>query len=190
MPEVISQEVIESFLNGSDPEEYIVGLEYDYKTNTIFKIIQHPEKGKIILSDTLTPFLWVGDLSGFNFYQGNKSLQKAKMRQHGIIIEKLDSHGNERLEDGLNYLVKSLKTYTNLMAFFREGGINPWDEQYKSSFTILTPVEQFLIQKKKRLFKGIEDYNDVHRLVFDIETTGLEPEKNKIILIGIKDNRG
>ena len=190
MPEVISQEVIESFLNGSDPEEYIVGLEYDYKTNTIFKIIQHPEKGKIILSDTLTPFLWVGDLSGFNFYQGNKSLQKAKMRQHGIIIEKLDSHGNERLEDGLNYLVKSLKTYTNLMAFFREGGINPWDEQYKSSFIVLTPVEQFLIQKKKRLFKGIEDYNDVHRLVFDIETTGLEPEKCKIILIGVKDNRG
>ena len=40
------------------------------------------------------------------------------------------------------------------------------------------------------MFKGIEDYNDVHRLVFDIETTGLDPEKCKIILIGIKDNRG
>ena len=46
--EIISQEVIEEFLNGSDPEKYIVGIEYEYKTNTIYKIIQDPEKGKII----------------------------------------------------------------------------------------------------------------------------------------------
>jgi DNA polymerase elongation subunit (family B) len=40
------------------------------------------------------------------------------------------------------------------------------------------------------LFKGIEDYGDVYRFVFDIETTGLDPETCKIILIGVKDNRG
>ena len=39
MKEVISQEVIEGFLNGGDPEEFIVGVEYDYPTNTIYKII-------------------------------------------------------------------------------------------------------------------------------------------------------
>jgi DNA polymerase elongation subunit (family B) len=190
MKEVISQEIIESFLNGGDPEEYIVGVEYDYQTNLIFKIIQDPEKGKIIQQDTFIPFMWVGDLSGLNFYNNSKSIQKKKMGEFGILIEKLETHGNSRLENGMTHLVKSIKGYTELINFFKFGGLNPWDENVRHCFTILSPVEQYLVQKKKRLFKGIDDYSGVHRFVFDIETTGLEPETNKIILIGLKDNRG
>jgi DNA polymerase elongation subunit (family B) len=190
MKEVISQEIIESFLNGTDPEEFIVGVEYDYPSNKIYKIIQDPEQGKIIKSDSLTPFMWVGDLSGLNFYGNSKSLQKKKMGEHGIIIEKLETHGNERLENGMKYLVKSIKSYTDLISFFRMGGLNPWDEKVRQYFTVLSPVEQYLIQTKKRLFKGIDEYSGVHRFVFDIETTGLDPETSNIILIGIKDNRG
>jgi len=190
MKEVISQEIIENFLNGWDDEKYIVGVEYDYPTNTIYKIIQDPEQGKIIKKDLFTPFLWVGDLSGLNFYRNSKSEQKKAMSTHGIVIEKLQTYGNERLEGGLKYLVKSIKSYTNLTSFFREGGIDPWNENFRSYFQVLSPVEQYLIDKKKRLFKGIDDYSGVHRFVFDIETTGLEADKDKIILIGVKDNRG
>jgi DNA polymerase elongation subunit (family B) len=190
MKEIISQEVIESFLNGADSEEFIVGVEYDYQQNKIYKIIQDPEQGKIIKEDSFIPFLWVGDLTGLNFYNNSKTLQKQKMVEYGILIEKLETHGNERLSNGLNFLVKSIKGYTELISFFRQGGINPWDEKYKPYFITLSPVEQYLIQKKKRLFKGIDDYSGVHRFVFDIETTGLNPETDKIILIGMKDNRG
>ena len=35
---MISQEEIESFLNGNDPEEHIVAIEYDWATEYIFKI--------------------------------------------------------------------------------------------------------------------------------------------------------
>ena len=196
MNEIISQEVIEEFLNGGDPEEYITGLEYEYRTNTIYKIIQHPEKGKIIRQDKLTPFLWVSDITDLNFYNKSKALQRQKMLEYGITIEKLETRGNDRLEDGFNYLVKSSKGYRELLSFFRQGGINPWDDKklpngkmIKEHFILLNPKEQYLIQKEKRLFKGIEEYEDVHRLVFDIETTGLEPETDKIILIGMKDNR-
>jgi DNA polymerase elongation subunit (family B) len=190
MKEVISQEVIESFLNGGDSEEYIVGIEFDYPTNSIYKIIQDPVKGKIVKVDTFTPFLWVSDLNGLNFYDGNKSLQKKKMSDFGIIIEKLRTDDNQRLENGQKFLVKSLKGYTSLINFFKFGGIDPWGDDYKKYFVVLTPVEQYLVQKKKRLFKGIDNYSEVYRLVFDIETTGLSPILNKIILIGIKDNRG
>jgi DNA polymerase elongation subunit (family B) len=190
MAEVISQETIEGFLNGWDPEEFIVGVEYDYRTNKIYKIIQDPEKGKIVKQDTIVPFLWVGDLTGFNFYQNNKALQKKKMGEYGILIEKLETHGNERLELGMTHLVKCMKGYTELINFFKQGGIDPWGEKTKQLFTILNPAEQYLIQKKKRLFKGIEEYSGVHRFVFDIETTGLDPETCNIILIGVKDNRG
>jgi hypothetical protein len=89
MKEVISQEVIEGFLNGGDPEEFIVGVEYDYPTNTIYKIIQDPIQGKIIKPDTFTPFIWVGDLSGLGFYQNSKAIQKKRMGELGILIEKL-----------------------------------------------------------------------------------------------------
>lgn len=190
MENIISQEIIEQFLNGGDSEEFIVGVEYDYKTNKIYKIIQDPEKGKIIKDDTLIPFLWVCDLSGLNFYNNSKTLQKRKMAEFGILIDKLETKGNERLELGMPYLVRSIKGYTELINFFRFGGLDPWGDKTKQFFTVLSPVEQYLIQKKKRLFKGIDDYSGVHRFVFDIETTGLEPEKNEIILIGVKDNRG
>jgi DNA polymerase elongation subunit (family B) len=190
MQEVISQEVIENFLNGSDPEKYIVGIEYDYKSNKIFKIIQDPEHGKYVVEDTFVPFLWVGDLTEFNFYGGSKSLQKKKMIDYGIQSIKLETGDNERLENGLKFLVKSLKGYRELISFFKEGGIDPWGEKCRSQFQILSVAEQYLIQKGKRLFKGFEDYSEIHRLVYDIETTGLDPSKEKIILIGLKDNRG
>jgi len=54
----------------------------------------------------------------------------------------------------------------------------------------MSPVEQYLIQKSKRLFKGFDEYDEIHRFVFDIETTGLDPKTSKMFLIGMKDNRG
>jgi len=44
MKEIISQEVIENFLNGWDPEEYIVGVEYDYRTPTMYSSGSQPFK--------------------------------------------------------------------------------------------------------------------------------------------------
>ena len=190
MKEVISQEVIENFLNGGDDEKYIVGVEYDYPTNSISKIIQDPIKGKIVKTDSFVPFLWVGDLSNLNFYGNSKSTQKKMMGKYGILIEKLETQGNERLELGMKFLVKSIKSYTDLINFFKTGGLDPWGENDRKHFAVLSPVEQYLVQTKKRLFKGIDDYDGVNRFVFDIETTGLDPETCHIILIGVKDNRG
>jgi len=61
MSKAITQEVIENFLHGEDSEKYIVAIEYDYRSNRIYKIIQDPVKGKIVKTDTFVPFLWVGD---------------------------------------------------------------------------------------------------------------------------------
>lgn len=186
----ISQEEIKKFLEGNDPEKYIVSVEYDYRSNNIYKIKEDPIQGKQIIKDSFIPFAWVGDLRKFNFYANSKLRQKEAMSKHGILIEKLDHHENQRMIDGLNYMIKTTKTYKNLVSFFREGGINPWGQEFRDSVIILSPVEQFLIQKEKRLFKGIEDYDSVHRMVFDIETTSLRPSEGMIFLLGILDNRG
>ena len=185
-----SQEEIKSFLEGNDPEKYIVAVEYDYVSDKIFKIKEIPGKGKEIQRDTLISFAWVGDLRGQNFYSSSKALQKEAMTKHGIIIEKLRTDDNERLEDGLTFLVKCIKGYRNLIQFFREGGVDPWGEKTKDLITLLSPVEQYLISKEKRLFKGFEEYNDITRFVFDLETTALEPKDGRIFMIGMKTNKG
>jgi DNA polymerase elongation subunit (family B) len=187
---MVPQEEIERFLLGEDDEKYIVSLEYDYKSSKIYKVIQDPVKGKMLRPDTFIPFAWVGDLKGKNFYKNDKHAQKRAMSENGIIIEKLEDHGDERLKQGLTYLVKTTKTYSNLVNFFKGGGLDPWGRDNSDSITILSPVEQYLIQKSKRLFKGFDEYDDIHRFVFDIETTGLDPKTSKMFLIGMKDNRG
>ena len=187
---MISNEEIKSFLEGNDPEQHIVAIEFDYVTNAVYKIKEIPGKGKTIQKDHFIPFAWVGDLRGLNFYQGSKDLQKEAMSKHKIVIDKLETHGNERLEKGLTFMVKSLAGYRELVQFFRDGGIDPWGEKAKDLFLMLPPVEQFLIQKEKRLFKGYEEYNDITRFVFDLETTSLEPKDGRIFMIGMKTNKG
>ena len=187
---MVPQEEIERFLLGEDDEKYIVSLEYDYKTSKIYKVIQDPVKGKMLRPDTFIPFAWVGDLKGKNIYKNDKHAQKRAMSENGILIEKLEDHGDERLQQGLTYLVKTTKTYSNLINFFKGGGLDPWGRDNSDCITILSPVEQYLIQKSKRLFKGFDEYDDIHRFVFDIETTGLDPKTSKMFLIGMRDNRG
>jgi len=187
---MISDEEIESFLHGNDPEEFIVAIEYDYRENCIYKIKEIPGKGKEIRKDTFTPFAWVGDLRGIKFYNDSKALQKEAMTKHGIVIDKLETHDNERLEKGMTYMVKSLKGYRELIQFFRDGGCDPWGDKTKDRVMILPPVEQYLISKEKRLFKGFENYEEVTRLVYDLETTALDPKDGRIFMIGIKTNKG
>ena len=87
-------------------------------------------------------------------------------------------------------MVKSIKGYRTLIQFFRDGGIDPWGEKAKDKILMVSPVEQYLISKEKRLFKGFEEYNDITRFVFDLETTSLEPKDGRIFMIGMKTNKG
>lgn len=187
---MIDNKEIESFLHGNDPEEFIVAIEFDYASNSIYKIKEIPNKGKEIRKDTFIPFAWVGDLRGLNFYNDSKAIQKEAMSKYGIVIEKLETKDNERLKKGLTFIVKSLKGYRELVQFFRDGNCDPWSDKVKDKILILPPVEQYLISKEKRLFKGYNDYDDVTRLVFDLETNALDPKDGRIFMIGIKTNKG
>ena len=187
---MIDANEIKTFLEGNDPEEFIVACEFDYASDSVYKIKEIPGKGKEIRKDTFIPFCWVGDLRGLGFYNNSKGAQKEAMSKHGIIIEKLETRGDERMENGLTFIVKSLKGYRSLIQFFREGGADPWSDKYKEKILILPPVEQYFISKEKRLFKGYEDYDDVTRMVYDLETTSLEPKDGRIFMIGIRTNKG
>ncbi len=51
------------------------------------------------------------------------------------------------------------------------------------------PVEQYLMLTGRVYFRGLA-YDDLHRLQFDLETTSLNPERGRIFLIAVRDNRG
>lgn len=197
----ISMEQIELFLNGRDDEKYIVAIEYDSEKNIIYKVIHDPIKGKGISEDySFQPFCWMKNLHEFkhSFYRYKTDpngispdviaarVKQAKIK-HGITMEPLADGGHPRLFDGFKYVVKSSKGMKSLREFFQRGGLNIYD---KTKFIVLPAVEQYLIQKGKRMFKGIDNYEDVHRVTFDIETQGLDPTQHKIFAIGVRDNRG
>ena len=129
--------------------------------------------------------------------------------------EKLDDEDNDNLDDLIegepkkvvqSDTLKKLKLFHNYEIFhdesenvyriifkdkLKEGEkINVFYEiSNRNLFYTLKPEEQFLIQKGIRMFNGYKTYDEIHKLVFDIETTGLNPNKDRIFAIGCKDNR-
>lgn len=51
------------------------------------------------------------------------------------------------------------------------------------------PVEQYLMQTGRVYFLGL-NFEDLHRLQFDLETTSLDPHLGRIFMISIRDSRG
>jgi len=191
----VSVEEIKDYLEGYDDQKYIVAVESNYYSREIFLIIHDPEKGKRIEKHKLKPFLWMKTPEIEKLYKGDRREIKKKMQEYSIKITPLnpnDENGNpiERLENGYKFMVSSSKsTYGELIRFFKDGGMDIFSEDHRSNFLTISPTEQFLIQTGKRLFKGMDDYDDIHRFSFDIETTGLDPNVSRIFQIGMKDNR-
>jgi DNA polymerase I len=192
-----SVEDIEHYLEGYDNQEHIVGIESSYRDNRVHLIIHDPKKGKRIERHKLKPFLWMKTPDVSNLYEGDRRLIKQKMREFGIKFTPLkttdeDGQDVQRLLDGYKFLVTCKGTYGDLLNFFKDGGMGVYDEEHRNNFMAMNPTEQYLIQTGKRLFKGMEEYKEVHRFSFDLETTGLDPTnpKNRIFQIGMKDNRG
>jgi DNA polymerase elongation subunit (family B) len=191
----VEPEVIESFLNGSNPKKYVVSIEASYNQPFVHLIINDPDEGKKIEKHKFQPFLWFKHDVTEIMYEGKRSKIIAAREKHNIKIKALRTHHDngdvpQRLENGYKYIAQCKGSYNNLIQFFKEGGIDVFDKKYSKLFFMFSPVEQFMIQSGIRLFKGMEDYNDLHRFQFDLETEGLLGSKNAIFQIGMKDNRG
>lgn len=190
----VSKEAIEKFLQGRDSQKYIVGVEATYYSNQVDLIINDPRRGKYIITDRYKPFIWMKHEAGAILYNGDRRKTRQKTTEAGITLETLrikDDDGNipDRLNNGYKYILTCNSSYGVLLKFLEEAGADVFGA-HKEFFMTLSPTEQYLIQSGKRLFKGFDDYNDLHRLQFDLETTGLDPRNDRIFQIGIKDNRG
>jgi DNA polymerase elongation subunit (family B) len=191
----LTKDEIKDFLEGRDPQKHIVGIESSYDQNFVNLIINDPERGKVIEKHKFRPFVWMKTPDMTKFFKGDRRLIKNKMREYMITITPLHTEDSEgkvhpRLDSGFKFLVQTRGTYRSIINFFKESGFDMQKEENRKHFLSIGPTEQFLIQTGKRLFKGFEDYSDIVRFSFDIETTGLSPEDSSIFQIGMKDNRG
>lgn len=190
----ITKEIIESFLEGNNPKKYIVGIESNYNTNKVELVINDPETGKRTETHDYSPFLWFKEPITNILYEGKRMKIIEAGTKYGVKITKLitsNEKGNspERLINGYKFLATCKNSYNDLIKFFKEGGIDVFSEQYRTNFVSFNPSEMFLIQSKMRLFKGIDDYNGLHKLYYDLETEGLFASKHAITQIGVRDNR-
>lgn len=59
----------------------------------------------------------------------------------------------------------------------------------EGNFLCLPPEEQYLVATGRTYFRGLA-FDDLHRLQFDLETTGLNAARDAIFLVSVRDNRG
>lgn len=192
----VTSEVIEKFLEGTNPQKYIVGIEAGYDKAKVTLIINDRDTDEKRMEEyRYKPFLWFKENITTVIYGGNKTRIREAAQKHGIRMTKLKTDNSDgftplRLEYGFKFLATCSNSYNDLINFFKYGGVDPFSKEFQKNFVMFSPAEQYLIQSGKRLFKGMDDYNDVHRFQFDLETEGLFARRDAIFQIGVRDNRG
>jgi len=200
----ITTEVVNTFLNGHDPMEHIIDIECAFDEDQVSIIYVDKNGVKRIKKDDFKPFAWVKHSAAIRLFDGNKAKLRSAMRRYGIAVKALitskdGEEPNERLENGYKYLFHATRKMSNkvFQMFFQEGGV-PLQERKKTNaqtesnkeYMVVTPVEQYMIQTGRRLFKGYDSYDQLLRFIFDLETQGLNPRIHRIEQIGIHSNRG
>lgn len=203
-----TSDVIEQFLCGRDEMKYITNIECSYKDDTV-KIIYNKDGKKLIKSDDFKPFVWAKYSVCIRMFDGNRNTLKQYMSKYNIGVKSLKFKKDDsdtaidRLENGYRFMfyAKEKMSYSQFMEFFRYAktpiypskNYQPTDAEKITDgkdFLAVSPVEQYMISSGKRLFKGYENYDDLKRLIFDLETQGLNPRRHAIDQIGIRTNKG
>lgn len=207
----LTQEEIESFLNGNDPQERIVNIECSNKDNFVTVYYRDENDVKHKTTEPFYPFLWAKRIACTKLCDGDREEVKRLLNKHNIAVKRLDitnAEGKEidEMKDGYMFMFYAKKpmSYSDFLKFFKEAKNPVYSEKKddKQSFTdvpeskkesrqylAVTAVEQYMISTGKRMFKGYEDYDDILRMIFDLESTGLNTETDRIEQFGIRFNR-
>lgn len=198
----ISKERIESFLNGDKSLNKIVKIETSFESEDVFVVFYDENNVKKIKRDKLYPFIWTTRDNANKLFNGErkrvlKELDKAKIRVEVLKTKNDDSDETiDRLENGYSLLFYSVVPMSNkeFFEFFTKGGrpvYSNYDSEYEfSPYMKVNTTEMYLIKTGNRYFKGFEDYDDLHRMQWDIETEGLDHTKHRITQIGVRTNKG
>lgn len=197
---------VNAFLEGYNPFERVECIECGFDDDTANVVYRTPQMQRRIKKMDFKPFVWVKESACVRMFDGDRNRLKKCLSDFKIGIRKLncgneEQEKNERLSDGYKFLfyAKTKMSWSNFQKFFKIAKTPIYSNRKKTDdksdndrkeFLAITPTEQFMIENGIRLFKGYNSYDEVPRLLFDLETTGLNPEKDMIDQIGIRTNMG
>lgn len=196
----IDSDVIAKFLQGHDPMQHIVNMECGYTDDKVSIIFVNDDGKKMIRKADFKPFIWAKKSVAVRMFGGDRKLIKSKLNAFKIGVKALnyrDANGNivsDRLENGYKYLfyAKERMTYNDFLNFFTIAGTPIYSKTQDSNreFLSVAPVEQYMMASGRRMFKGYNSYDELKRMMFDLETQGLNPKIHGIDQIGIRTNKG
>ena len=204
MHDEITTEDINKFFEGSDPMKHIISIELGYD-DCDAEIVYIDDNGvKRLKKEPFKPFAWAKNSACVRMFNGQRGTLRSKMREYGIKVKPLytcredNPYPHEKLENGYKYLFYATHKMSmgKFQNFFNEAGTplkskkKDDNEPASQEFMYLQPAEQFMIETGKRFFKGYDNYDDLTRMSFDLETEGLNPKKHHISQIGIRTNKG
>lgn len=200
-----NKEMINDFLNGRDQMEKIISIECDFNDEDVSIIFVNNNNEKRVRLDDFKPFVWAKNSVAVRMYDGDRKFLKKRLNDFGIGVKALatkfkDSKESDRLNNGykLLFYAKRKMSFQRFLMFFNDAGTPIYQQKKKKTdtntsnkeFLAVSPVEQYMMSSGKRLFKGYENYDNLKRLLFDLETQGLDPKKHAINQIGIRTNKG
>ena len=208
----ITMEAVKTFMEGHDPEERIVDITTSYRDPFVKVYYRDEDDNKCVSERPFYPFVWAKKevcVKMKKFIMDNNicggSMAKM-MGKYGIFVKELSTKNNdgqvvESMESGYCFLFYATRpmSYSDFLKFFKEAGHPIYrdrkdgqEELAKNKtkyYLTATPEEQYLISTGKRYFKGYNDYDETLRMIFDLETTGLDTKNDKIEQIGVRFNR-
>lgn len=209
----VTPEVVSTFIDGHDPEERIVNFGYNYTDDYIRVFYRDENDNRCSRTEPFFPFLWATREACKKLKELNNGNLSSLMKRYGIWVKALDITNNKgevvkEMLDGYTFMFYATKplSYANFLDFFRVAGnpvfgknkqnddknsftTQPQSQKEKRQYLIVTPPEQYMIATGKRMFKGYDNYNQTLRMIFDLETSGLNTEKDRIEQFGIRFNR-
>ena len=208
----ITMEAVKTFMEGHDPEERIVNITTNYRDPFVKVYYRDEDDNKCVSERPFYPFVWAKKevcVKMKKFIMDNNicggSMAKM-MGKYGIFVKELSTKNTdgqvvESMENGYTFIFYATRpmSYSDFLKFFKESGHPIYrdrkdgqEELAKNKgeyYLTATPEEQYLISTGKRYFKGYNDYDETLRMIFDLETTGLNTKTDKIEQIGVRFNR-
>ena len=201
--EITRRNLVKEFMEGTDQTQRIVNMKYSYRNDYIDVYYRDPQGIKRKMKAPFHPFVWATRDACLKLCNGDRAQLRSLMNKYGISVKKLNNTSKDGIvrdefENGYMFMFYARKamTYTNFLTFFKKAE-NPIyveekgkDRKSNDQYLCVSPVEQHMIATGKRFFKGYDDYDQLLRMTFDLETTGLNPKKDRITWLGIRTNKG
>ena len=196
-PETGQEQVVKLLANSSPSDDWLFGWDKLPGVVSVWAnrqgralVWQRTKAGVRCLEDRFRPWLFAANLLDLKEL-GSKLVNAAEDRTGTAPFTYQELAGPT---DTLRYLLsaqdgQTLRRIILKAAQKRLGLEISTFRQLGADYYSVGSVEQYLMVSG-RVYFGEMAYSDLHRLQFDLETTGLSPQKSRIFMVAVRDSQG